>query len=148
MAPTGNTTRIEGALLYRLSTLVLTPPRRIAWPGLAFTPVVGEIYLAVGFLWNGIERGETGSRAARRHYGIFQVNVTGPSVAGVEPDAEVADKIIEHFDRQVINRNDVIVRVGSFSGGRSVPWRGSTVVETGWRLIPVSVPFWCDVFPT
>lgn len=148
MAPTGNTTRIEGALLYRLSQLGFSPARRVAWPGSAFVPAVGEIYLAPGTLWNGAERGEVGARAARRHVGIFQVNVRGPAIGFIETDAEIADRIIEHFDRQVIDRNGVIVRVGSFDGGRSVPWRGSAITEAGWRLIPVSVPFWCDVFPT
>jgi hypothetical protein len=148
MAPTGNTTRIEGALLDKLRTLVLNPARPVAWPGTTYTPVVGTIYLAPGFLWNSTERGETGSQSARRHVGIFQVNVRGPAIGNPETDAEIADRIIEHFDRQVIPHNSVIVRIGSFNGGRAVPWRGGALTEDGWRLIAVSIPFWCDVFPT
>jgi hypothetical protein len=148
MAATGNTTRIENALLYRLSTLVLDPVRRIAQPGDSFTPIVGEIYLAPGVLWNRSERGEIGGSAARRHIGILQVNVRGPALsASPEPLAEVADAIIEWFDLQVVTRNSVTVRIGSFTGGPGVPWRGGVIIDAGWALIPVSIPFWCDVFP-
>ena len=148
MAATGNTTRIEGALFTRLASLTLTPARPIAWPGSGYEPVVGTIYLAPGILWNSSERGEIGSGAARRHVGIFQVNVRGPAIGNPETDAEIADQIIEHFDRQVITHNSVTVRIGSFNGGRSVPWRGGIITDAGWRLIPVSIPFWCDVFPS
>lgn len=149
MVVTGNTARIERALHYRLSQLVLVPPRRVASPGEGFTPIVGEVYLASGTLWNTTERGELGPGAARRHRGIFQVNVRGPQAGNPEPQTEVADSIIEHFDRQVIALNSVTVRIGTFDGGgRAVPWRGSAITESGWRLIPVSVPFWCDVFPS
>jgi len=148
MAATGNTARIERALMYRLSTLTLSPTRRIAQPGQDFTPVAGEIYLAPGFLWNSTERGEVGSQSARRYIGIFQIAVRGPAIANVEPQTEVADAFIDHFDRQVITRESVTVRIGSFNGGRSVPWRGSAIIEGGWRLVPVSVPFWCDIFPS
>lgn len=148
MAVTGNTARIERALHRRLSQLALSPSRRVASPGEAFVPVVGEIYLASGTLWNNTERGEVGASAPKRYRGVFQVNVRGPHIGNPEPQTEVADAIIEHFDRQVITLNSVTVRIGSFDGGRSVPWRGSAIVDGGWRLIPVSVPFWCDVFPT
>lgn len=147
---TGNTTRIEKALLYRLSQLVLSPVRRFALPGVDFTPVVNEIYLAPGTLWNTSERGEVGPNAARRHRGIFQINVRGPALGNRETDAEIADLIIEHYDRQVIVYGGVTVRVGNFDGGQSVPYRGSAITDTttGWRLIAVSVPFWCDIFPS
>lgn len=147
MAPTGNTTRIEDALFFRLGQLMLTPTRRIAWPGSSFTPVVGEIYLAAGVLWNRIDRSEIGSAAAARHVGIFQVNVRGQAIGSPATDAEVVDAIINHFDRQTITHNSVTVRIGSFDGGRSAPWRGGAIADDGWRMIPVSIPFWCDIFP-
>lgn len=147
---TGNTTRIEKALLSRAASLVLSPVRRIAWPGTAFTPITNEIYLSPGILWNTSERGELGPNAARRHRGIFQVNVRGPAVGNPETDAEVADAIIEWFDKQVIVNSGVTVRIGNFDGGNSVPSRGGAIPDaaTGWRLIPVSIPFWCDIFPS
>jgi hypothetical protein len=148
MPPTGNTTRIERALHYRLSTLTFSPTRRIASPGEAFVPVVGEIYLQSGTLWNNTGRAELGTDAPKRFRGIFQVNVRGPEIGNPEPQTEIADAVIEHFDRQVITLNGVTVRIGAFDGGRAVPWRGSAVIDGGWRLIPVSIPFWCDVFPT
>ena len=147
---TGNTTRIEKALLSRLAALTLSPVRRVAWPGTSFTPVVNEIYLAPGILWNTSERGELGSNSARRHRGIFQVNVRGPMIGNPETDAEIADLIIEHFDRQVIVNSSVTVRIGNFDGGNAVPWRGQALPDatSGWRLIAVSVPFWSDIFPS
>ena len=148
MPATGNTTRIERALLTRLASLTLSPARPIAWPGASYTPTVGTIYLAPSILWNSSERGEIGSAAARRHVGIFQVNVRGPAIGNPETDAEIADRIIEHFDRQVITLNSITVRIGSFNGGRAVPWRGQAIPDDGWRLIPVSIPFWSDIFPS
>lgn len=148
MAVTGNTARIEDALLGRLASLVLAPARRVAWPDIVFEPVVGEVYLAPGTLWNSAERGEVGPGAARRYVGIFQVLVRGPISGTSVPQKEAADSIIEHFDRQNLAYDGLIVRIGSFNGGRAVPWRGGALVDAGWRLIPVSVPFWCDVFPS
>jgi hypothetical protein len=148
MAVTGNTAKIERALRYRLSTLTLSPTRRFADEGQNFTPIKGEIYLDPGTLWNPSERGEIGARAPRRHVGIYQVALYGPASGNPETETEIADLIIEWFDRQVITLNGVTVRVGSFDGGRSVPWRGSAIVQDGWRLIPVSIPFWCDIFPS
>jgi hypothetical protein len=148
MAVTGNSARIETALQYRLRTLELDPVRRIAWADSAFQPIADEIYLEPGTLWNPTQRGEIGTRAPKRYVGIFQVLVHGPVLGDQNAQKEVADAIIEWFDRQVITRNDVTVRIGSFEGGRSVPWRGSSIVQGAWRLIPVSIPFWCDVFPT
>lgn len=148
MAPSGNTGKIENALLYKLGALTLDPTRRVAWPDDDFTPVTGEIYLTPGVLWNNSERGEIGTGAAIRHRGIFQVILRGPQIGSPSTDANVADLIIAHFDRATITRNAVTVRIGSFDGGRAVPWRGAAIPENGWRMIPVSIPFWCDVFPT
>ena len=144
----GSTTRIENALKFRLSGLTLSPIRRVAWPGTAFTPEMSEIYLAPVVLWNRSERGEVGAAAALRHVGILQVDVRGPALADDEPQTEVVDSVIEWFDRQVITRNSVIVRIGSFNGGLAVCSRSGAIVSDGWRQISVSIPFWCDVFPS
>jgi hypothetical protein len=147
MPLTGATSKIEDALLAHLAELTLTPARRVAWPDTKFDPLGGEVYLTPSVLWNDSERGEIGPGAARRHVGILQVATYGPLAGDTVPQKEVVDAVIEHFDRENFTRNSVTVRIGSFTGGRGVPSRSSSMTDDGWRLIAVSIPFWCDVFP-
>lgn len=151
--PTGKTSSIEDALHYRLRQLTLSPTRRVAWPKEPFTPTIasdgqGEIFLRPTVFWNETERGEIGPGAARRHMGIYQIEVRAPTGLRSFAQEEIADLLIEHFDRQVISRNGLLVRIGTFNGGPAVPWRTTPIPDGAWQTIPVSCPFWCDAFPS
>lgn len=143
---TGRTASIEDALLYHLSVLILAPAWPIAWPNLAFTPQIGQAYLEPRFLPNVTDRAGAGTNAARRHRGLFQVTCFGTENTGSAPSSEVADAIIEHFGPDVvIDRNGVRVRIGSFDGSSSVPYRSQGFNENGWWVVPVTIPWWCDI---
>ena len=148
MAITGNSTKIEEALNYFLNTLVLVPTRRIAWDALAFEPQTAEYYLVPSFVPNQTGLAEIGTGAPRRHTGLYQVNVHGPWDKATVVHGELADAVIEHFFRQVIARNGLTVRIGSFNGvSNPAPSRAPDFQDKGLRVTPVSVPWWCDDFP-
>jgi len=150
MAPVGNSAKIEDSLFYTLGQMTFTPTRRIAWPDIdpPFEPVESEIYLEPTVLWNETDRAEIGTGAPNRHMGIFQILTRGPIAISSQPQIELVDEIIAAFDRLVISQNSITVRIGSFNGTRSVPWRGSSFDEDGKNVIPISIPFWCDIFPS
>jgi len=143
--PVGKNAIILEALGYKLSTLVLSPTRRVAWPDLTFTPLVNEIYLRPRFLPGRSNFGAVGS-TLRRHVGIYQVDVCGPPTKGSIPQMEVVDAVIEHFVSQVIVRNNASIRIGSYDGSSGVPYQSPELLEGGWRTIPITIPWWCDTF--
>lgn len=158
---TGKLTSIEESLNYFLSTLVLSPTRRIAFPGDTFEPIANEIYLRPSFIPNRTDFGGVGVGAPRRHAGLYQVDVVGPVNVGVVTQSEIGDLIIEFFIQKVIIRNGIRVRIGAFDGNTSLPYRSPALVggsnqafgtsnrsvkELGWFVVPVTIPWWCDTF--
>lgn len=144
--PVGKNSIIREALDYRLSTLVLSPVRRVFYEGSVSAPATGEICLVTHYMPNGTDFGSVGANAPRRHRGIYQIDVKGPTNGGPIPQSEVVDAVIEHFISQYITRNGLTVRIGTFDGGPSVPSAAPELTENGWTTIPVSVPWWCDTF--
>lgn len=144
---TGKTASIEDALLARLGTLVTTPPCQFAWPSIDYTPAQGQPYLLPSVMPNRTDEGGLGAGAPERHLGLFQVTVYAPSGSGVAPASELADQVIAHFPRgSVIVGSGVRVRVGSFNGSSGVPYRSQGYSENGWTVVPVTIPYWCDIF--
>lgn len=136
---------IAEALDYKLSTLTLSPVRRVSWRNLPFTPVTNEIYLKPFYMPAGSNYAAIGADL-RRHIGLYQVNVVGPvGVTPVTQDA-IADLIVEHFVNQTISRNGLLVRIGVITGssGNSVPSPAPEIIVDGWRTIPITVPWWLD----
>ena len=146
MAVTGKTARISDALNYHLTLLVLSPVRRIAWRGLAFEPVKGEVYLEPSYLPNQSDYAAIGANAPRRHKGLYQITVVSPINAGEVTADEIADLVIEHFEAETITRNSQTVRIGSFDGSPGLPYRVSTFPSEGWNRTAVTVPWWTDTF--
>jgi len=144
MATTGKLSGIEDALHYRLNALGLSAP--IAWPGAAFQPVVGQTYVAPSILPNRTDYAAVGSNSPRRHRGLYQVIIYSPINEGSLPAAEIADQIIEQFAGVTIDKNSLRVRIGSFDGSPALPYRGTSLDQDGWRLTPVTIPWWCDTF--
>lgn len=146
MATVGKLASIEDALFYRLSQLTLTPSLPIAYPNTPYVPVVGSTFLEALNLPNRTDYAGVGLGAARRHRGLLQVIINSPQNAGATAASEVADKIIEWFiAADVIPRNGVRVRIGSFDGSAGVPYRTTAYQQDGWQKLPVTIPWWCDV---
>ena len=143
--PVGKHAIISEALGYRLSLLVMVPERRVAYPNISFSPIEGEIYLRSAYLPNQSDFGAVGSNL-RRHVGLYQVDVVGPTNAGPVPQLEVVDAVIEHFVGQNIVRNSKTIRIGAFDGSSGVPSAAPELIQDGWRTIPITIPWWCDTF--
>ena len=139
--------KIKSALNYHLSQLVLSPVHQVAWDNTSYTPVIGTPYLAPVVLPNRTDRGGVGTNAPRRHRGLYQVLVYGAEAVGDIAGTEIADRIIEHFGPDtVIAYDGVRVRIGTFDGGASVGYVSNAFNEDGWRITPVTIPWWSDVF--
>ena len=138
-------TAIEEALNAHLVGLVFSPVVPIAWQNLSYTPMVGHTYLRPKLFPNRTDVGAVGVNAPRRHRGLYQVSVYGAVDVGLA-DTWIADAIIEHFNAEVLERNGVRVRIGSFDGSASVPSRLSSFREGEWNVIPVTIPWWNDTY--
>ncbi|MGE3845143.1 MAG: phage tail terminator-like protein, partial [Vicinamibacterales bacterium] len=144
---TGLNARIAAALHTRLNTLVLTPVHQIAWENKPYTRVIGTPFLAPAFLPNRTDFGAVGTNAPRRHRGLYQVLVYGAENVGEVPGIEIGDRIVEHFTPgSVIAEESVRVRIGSFDGSVGVGYLSNAFNEDGWRITPVTIPWWCDTF--
>lgn len=144
IVPTGKLTIIQEALDYFLSTISMTGINGIAVKGATFQPVVDTIFLRSSFLPNRTQLGELGTGAARRHVGLFQVDVRAFEIANPLAQTQIVDRVIDHFWRQTISRNGLIVRIGSFDGAHSVPFPSPEYEDAPWTVIPVTVPWWAD----
>lgn len=144
---TGITASIENALLTFLGTLVTTPACEIAWPGLPYQENVGTSYLRPSVLPNRPDLAGVGVGAAERHYGLFQVLVHADTALGAVTASEIADQVRTHMKLgTVIDANGVRVRIGTFNGGNGVPWVSQGINTNGFRVVPVTIPYWCDIF--
>lgn len=146
MAITGKTAAIAEALRFHLGEKAFDPVLPIAWEGMKYTPTTGETYLAPSVLPNRTDLGAVGANAPRRFLGLFQVVVCGPMHGSPTTLEDIADELIEHFRNALIERNSVRVRVGSFNRSPSLPWQSPAIIDNGWRRVPVTVPWWSDVF--
>lgn len=143
---TGKNSRIAAALNTHLAALVLTPVHAIAWENKTYTRVIGTPFLEPSVLPNRTDVAAIGANAPRRHRGIYQVAVYGAQNVGEIPGTEIADRIVEHFAHgSVLAYESVRVRIGSFDGSPGVPYVSNAFNEDGWRITPVTIPYWCDV---
>lgn len=147
MAVTGKGASIEDALFTHLALLVTTPATLVAWPDLPFAPDIAAPYLEPFVLPNQTDLAGLGTGAARRHFGLLQVTVRAGEGTGAATTSQIADQIIEHFAPDtVISANSIRVRIGAFNGGPAVPYRSQGFNENGYRVVPVTIPYWCDIF--
>lgn len=143
----GPTASIEKTLLDYLATLVTVPAFAVAWPNLGYEPVPGSSYLRASVLPNQTDLAGVGPGAAERHVGLFQVLVNGDENVGSAAVSDVADQVRTFFKTgTVIAGNGVRVRIGSYNGSNGVPWVSQGFNENGFRVIPVTIPYWCDIF--
>ena len=143
---TGINAKIRAALHGYLGTLTLSPVHAVAWDNRTYKRVIGTPFLEPVVLPNKTDRAGVGMNAPRRHRGLYQVTVYSVEDVGDIASTEIADAIIEHFGPNVvIDREGVRVRIGSYDGGDGVAYAGRSFNENGWRVTPVTVPWWCDV---
>ena len=124
---------IRDALYYEVGTLAGYNIDRVAWPGIEFEPVSGEIWIRPFLLPNPTETASMGSDGLDRQNGLMQVSVFGPKGQGDSEIIMAATEVIDHFHRGAdFERDGLIVRVRQ-------SWRATMLEEEAWLQIPVMV---------
>jgi hypothetical protein len=143
---TGIETRITEALHAHLADLVLTPPLPIAWPNIAFDPIIrteGPDGVPLGWYLRANEVVlPTEAIALRdgsnRYRGLFQVDVVFPIDIGLTVPREVASAICAHFKRGT-KRYRESVRVEIVRP----PYASTALKDAPGMMIPVTIPYQC-----
>lgn len=135
-----STNAVRAALEGRLATWAAarTPPLRVAWQNVAFTPAAGETYLAAFLL-----PAETGSEDLkgdhRAYRGVFQVSITCPIGAGAGAAFAIAALLDAHFPVNLrVTGTSLTVQVTSPA---SV---GPAMQDPERFTVPVSIPYRAD----
>lgn len=128
---------IRQALETRLLELDDTIP--IAWENVSFTPP-STIYQRA-FILLATTSNPTFGDAHARESGIFQVSVVAPNGGGSAEAIEQAERIRNWFPRGLsLPKGDILVRI------LNTPSVAPAIYETKNYVIPVSIPFMCDVY--
>ena len=122
----------RAALDGRLLLLSGIDKDRIHWPNRVFDPAkiaVGLGYWKVDFLPASVEP-EMGPTGKAHEKGIYQVSIFTPADSGLGPALQLAQAVVDHYQRQVLS--------GVACG---VPRIGPYLVDPEWFHVPVSIPF-------
>ena len=103
---------IEGLLFQRVGSLVLAPPRRVAWPNQPITPANGETILAVDHLPNRSQRLFIGSSDPHLRQGLLQIRVMGPQNQNAINLTQIAGQVAAWFPTDLrLTSGNVQVRI-------------------------------------
>lgn len=131
--------KIAELLMWKLSTLVLSPVYPIAWPNEEFNPPIGKRYLQPTFLPNRTQSVGLDSGSSDDYTGLFQVSVFGPTqpdFPGIIGIVDVAGAVVEHFPKFVpIFRNGIKVVVSN------KPWATEPMDLSDRNMVAVTVPY-------
>lgn len=135
---TGVEANIFLALITHLQQLTFSPALQIAGPNVPF-PAAGQTkpkdYLEVNHIPNRTITRSVG-KGRQQHRGIFQVTVHYSSGTGIINPLQIADKVIEHFPKDLV----------LFQGGIRVKiWRKPYAIplapEAGSLMVPVTIEY-------
>ncbi len=105
-------TKIERALMYHMSTLVLSPVMSVAYPNADFTPPAAG-YLRATHVPNTANQVTMGSNGKNRFLGLLQIDIMWPqNSGGYSAPMERAGAVAAHFKRGTnITLDGVTVRI-------------------------------------
>lgn len=130
---------ITAALVKRLSTMSSPLPTQTAWENVAFDPPAGIYQRA--FILPSATSNPTYGDTLQRETGIFQVSIYAPNGNGSGDAIERADIIRDWFYRGLSLVNDTVtVRI------IRTPSIAPAIQDDLHYIIPVSIPYFCDVF--
>jgi hypothetical protein len=137
---------IESALLTRAQAFALAQSLTISLPNVAFTPPVASPtakWLRASFLPAPSVATGIPYDAHIQHYGIFQVDVFYGLGGGDLAPARIASSVISYFQR-----GTSVTKDGFTAQVTKSPYRGPTIKDDTWMMIPVSIPYLCFARPT
>jgi hypothetical protein len=73
-----------------------SPPVRVAWPNVPFTPTTGETYIRVSELPNDTDSKDLAG-AHRLYQGVFQMTIVRPAGTGAGPAHDMVASLAAHF---------------------------------------------------
>jgi hypothetical protein len=115
-----------------------SPAIPVAYPGIAFSPSVGQEYIELRHLPNETTSPSVGSDS-RFYRGLFQATVCFPEgEIGLRPAYDLAGEIVDHYKKGT-KLDGFGVRVEIYR----TPWPAAHLVEGGWLRVPVTIPYEC-----
>lgn len=130
---------ITAAFVKRLNEMVSPLPTQTAWENVSFDPPVGIYQKA--FILPANTSNPTYGDNLKRETGIFQVSIYAPSGNGSGLALDRAEIIRDWFSRGLSLVNDsVTVRI------LRTPSIAPAIQDEKNYIIPVSIPYFCDVF--
>jgi hypothetical protein len=123
---------IRQALEAKLANL--SPMPSCAWPGVAFTPAPGTLFIKPDLVPGITNQHELGSTGPFKYLGVFQVSVFAPPGLGMGAALTQADAIEALFKRAKLTANNTVIYISSVSVGPALP-------EADWLLLPVSINY-------
>ncbi len=139
---TDNETKIEGALLDRVESLVWDAAQ-IAWPNDEFTPTIGTKFLRPTVIPGETLSPGASADSSEDHQGLLDVSLFYPAGSGALSPQRDASIILKHFKKDTsMLRSDVTVTVSK------APWREAAIQETDWYHVPLRIPYRALVVPS
>lgn len=129
---------IRLALETRLNTM--SPALATAWENVAYTPVSGTPYQRVNVLRATPDNPIIG-QGFYRELGIFQVSLCYPLNSGANAATERAELVRTQFKRGIsLTSGTVTVTIDG------TPTISSGFVDGDRWVVPVSIPYWANIF--
>jgi hypothetical protein len=130
--------QIYEALVAHLQDFVnqFSPPYKVGYPGVNFTPPNSGQWLEVRFFPNETQNYGIADEGPHDHRGFFQVMVCERPGGGITVGTMVADAVIAHFDKGTVVEPARINRR---------PWLSNIVHAPERTLYPVSIPYEASV---
>ena len=139
---TDNETKIEGALMDRVESLVWDAAQ-IAWPNIKFTPKIGTKFLRPTVIPGETLSPGVSPDSSEDHQGLLDVSLFYPAGSGALSPQRDASIILDHFAKDInMVRQDVVVTVSK------APWRETAIQETDWYHVPRRIPYRALVVPS
>lgn len=129
---------IRAALEAYLNTM--TPAVSIAAENMNFTPVSGTPFQRINLLRANPENPTIGA-THYRELGVFQVSLHYPMNAGPSPAETRAELVRAHFKRgTTLTNSGITVTIDG------TPTIASGFVDGDRWVVPVSIPYWANIF--
>lgn len=129
---------ITSALIAHFKTLPFSPEIDLVdSPEDSYQPTIGREYLLAQIMINETETFPV-SNGTYRYTGIFQVTVVYPRNAGILLAIDLADEVVDHFEKgTIIDGDGVRVKINR------QPSQATPIGDDVWLRLPVSIPYQC-----
>lgn len=130
---------IMGAMNYQLSQYLATNSVPVAYPNVAYEPIIGTKYLKVDILPARTSQASIGIDSRSRHIGIYQIMVIVPKEQSFVQVKPLVDGLKEYFKMNTsIVYNGLSIRVTNFQVDNYMD-------DDVWFYQPLSISYRADL---